>query len=186
MLEELELFLLMTASGRGAAAARSAPSALATPEHSFLHGNVSFPHFRRDWKAATSITCSLCHNHQKQSSHWRTRLGLQENQAWMWQISGRGGGWGKRNALEVVFALSVMARRGARGKNIIPLPPCHLDLMKATKESSGMECMNKKKGLSLLLKKVPSTLSSLSLATIITSNTVERATSRASGLNATT
>ena len=68
---------------------------------------------------------------------------------------------GKRNALEAVFALSVMARRGAeeRGskkENIIPRPKeeqrslRHLDLMNTTKESGGTECMSKKKGRSPL------------------------------------
>ena len=62
--ERLELFLPMTAFGRGEAGAREAArsaarsraeGALISALAPRLHGNVSFPHFRRDWKAATSI-----------------------------------------------------------------------------------------------------------------------------------
>ena len=61
----LELFLPMTAFGRGEAGAREAASCKKCRSFArrrsthfctrAAHGNVSFPHFRRDWKAATSI-----------------------------------------------------------------------------------------------------------------------------------
>ena len=57
----LELFLPMTAFARGAARSALAHARSFARRRSThfctraAHGNVSFPHFRRDWKAATSI-----------------------------------------------------------------------------------------------------------------------------------